>query len=202
MEKFKSFITEAKEDKITILILTSSASTKPEVVTGMLMSSCKKLGLDCYQVITSEAWISDNDIEKGSVIIKNYDGKDNDVKFETASTAVFVRAGTLENEIGLAILGTLQNAGCFMINTRDGMLTCDNKMSTYMTFERNGINTPRTSLVNNEKSILDAHKRIRGKFPVIIKTLTGTQGIGVSKVENMELSKQEIFCQTHPEIPM
>ena len=86
MEKFKSFITEAKEDKITILILTNSTSTKPEGVTGMLMNSCKKFGLDCYQIITSEAWISDNDIEKGSVIIKNYDGEDNDVKFETAST--------------------------------------------------------------------------------------------------------------------
>ena len=59
-------------------------------------------------------------------------------------------------------------------------------MSAYTAFERNGINTPKTALVNNEKSILDAHKRIGGKFPVIIKTLTGTQGIGVSKVENME----------------
>jgi RimK family alpha-L-glutamate ligase len=186
MEKFKSFITEEKRDKITILILTSSASTKPEAVTGMLMSSCKKLGLDCYQVITSEAWVSDNDIEKGSVIIKNYNGEDEDITIDTFSTVVFVRAGALDTEIGLALLGTLQHAGCFMINNRESMLTCDNKMSAYMSFERHGINTPRTSLVNNEKSVIDAHKRIGGKFPVIIKTLTGTQGIGVSKVENME----------------
>jgi len=41
-------------------------------------------------------------------------------------------------------------------------------------------------LVNNEKSLADAHERIGGKFPVIIKTLTGTQGIGVSKVNDME----------------
>ena len=186
MEKFKSFITEEKKDKITILILTSSVSTKPEIVTGMLITTCKKLGLDCYQVITSEAWISDNDIEKGSIIIKNYEGEDEDIEIDTFSTIVFVRAGTLDTEIGLALLSALQNAGCFMINTKNGMLTCDNKMSTYMTFERNGINTPRTSLVNNKKSVFDAHKRIGGKFPVIIKTLTGTQGIGVSKVENME----------------
>ena len=186
MEKFKSFITEEKKDKITILILTNSTSTKPEVVAGMLMSSCKKLGLDCYQVITSEAWISDNDIEKGSVVIKNYNGEDEDITIDTFSTVVFVRAGALENEIGLALLGTLQNSGCFMLNTSRAMATCDNKMSAYTAFERNGINTPRTSLVNNEKSVIDAHKRIGGKFPVIIKTLTGTQGIGVSKVENME----------------
>jgi len=186
MEKFKSFITEEKRDKITILILTNSTSTEPEVVAGMLMSSCKKLGLDCYQVITSEAWISDNDIAKGSVVIKNYNGEDEDVTIDIFSTVVFVRAGALENEIGLALLGTLQNSGCFMVNTSKSMATCDNKMSAYTAFERHGINTPRTSLVNNEKSVLDAHKRIGGKFPVIIKTLTGTQGIGVSKVENME----------------
>ena len=186
MEKFSDFITEEKKDKITILILTNSTSKKPEVVTGMLMSSCKRLGLDCYQVIVSEAWISNNDIEKGNIIIKNYDGKDENIKIDTFSTVVFVRAGTLDTEIGLALLGTLQNSGCFMVNTSKSMATCNNKMSAYTAFERNGINTPKTALVNNNKSILDAHKRIGEKFPVIIKTLTGTQGIGVSKVENME----------------
>jgi len=187
VENFKSFITEeAVGDKITVLILTNSKSKKPEVVTGMLLAACSDLGLPCYRVVTTEAWVSDNDIEKGIVSIKNYDGEEKDIEVETASTVVFVRAGVLQDEIGLALLGTLQNAGCMMINDRDGMLTCDNKMSSYTSFERNNINTPRTSLVNNEKSIIDAHERIGGKFPVIIKTLTGTQGIGVSKVDSME----------------
>ena len=187
MENFKSFIAEEpKHDKITILILTNSKAKKPEIVTGMLLKACADLGLPCYRVVTTEAWISDNDIEKGTVAIKNHDGEEKDIEVETSSTVVFVRAGVLQEEIGLALLGTLQNAGCMMINDRDGMLTCDNKMSAYTAFERNNINTPRTSLVNNEKSIIDAHARIGGKFPVIIKTLTGTQGIGVSKVDSME----------------
>ena len=188
MEQFKSYIAEAKEekDKITVLILTASKSKEPEVVSGMLIDTCKELGLSCYQVVTTEAWISDNDIEKGTVAIKNYDGEEKDIVVETATSVCFVRAGSLDNEIGLALLGTLQNAGCMMINDRDGMLTCDNKMSAYTAFERNNINTPRTSLINNEKSIIDAHDRIGGKFPIIIKTLTGTQGIGVSKVNDME----------------
>ena len=187
LQKFKSFITEEVVlDKITVLILTNSKAKKPEIVTGMLLKACAELGLPCYRVVTTEAWISDNDIEKGTVAIKNYDGEEKDIKVDTASTVVFVRAGVLQDEIGLALLGTLQNAGCMMINDRDGMLTCDNKMSAYTTFERNNIQTPRTSLVNNEKSIIDAHDRIGGKFPVIIKTLTGTQGIGVSKVDSME----------------
>ena len=187
MENFKSFIAEEViPDKITVLILTNSKAKKPEIVTGMLLKACADLGLPCYTVVTTEAWVSDNDIEKGTVAIKNYDGEEKDIVVETDTTVVFVRAGVLQDEIGLALLGTLQNSGCMMINDRDGMATCDNKMSAYTAFERNNINTPRTSLVNNEKSIVDAHERIGGKFPVIIKTLTGTQGIGVSKVDSME----------------
>ena len=187
MEQFKSFITEeVQNDKITVIILTNSESKKPEIVTGMLLKACADLGLSCYRVVTTEAWISDNDIEKGIISIKNHDGEEKDIQLETASTVVFVRAGVLQDEIGLALLGTFQNSGCMMINDLDGMLKCDNKMSAYTAFERNNIQTPRTSLINNEKSIIDAHDRIGGKFPVIIKTLTGTQGIGVSKVESME----------------
>lgn len=188
MEKFKSFFAEEKEekDRINVLILTSSKAKQPEIVTGMLMTACEELELPCYRVVTTEAWISETNIEKGTVSIKNYDGGEKDITLETAMTVVFVRAGALSNEIGLALLGTLQNAGCMMINDRDGMLACDNKMSAYTVFERSNIPTPRTALVNNEKSIADAHERIGGKFPVIIKTLTGTQGIGVSKVESME----------------
>ena len=154
MENFKSFIAEEpKHDKITILILTNSKAKKPEIVTGMLLKACADLGLPCYRVVTTEAWISDNDIEKGTVAIKNHDGEEKDIEVETSSTVVFVRAGVRQEEIGLALLGTLQNAGCMMINDRDGMLTCDNKMSAYTSFERNNIKTPRTSLVNNEKSV-------------------------------------------------
>ena len=29
---------------------------------GMLMSSCEELGLPCYKVVTTEAWVSENDI--------------------------------------------------------------------------------------------------------------------------------------------
>ena len=69
MENFKSFITEEVRDKITVLILTNSKSKKPELVTGKLLKACADLGLPCHRVIITEAWISDNDIEKGSVVI-------------------------------------------------------------------------------------------------------------------------------------
>ena len=180
MKNFQSFITEenVSDGDIQIAVITKVSSDKEEVVANQLKKYADKNNIPCHLINTKEAWVSDNDLEKGTLIISNVQG--DRIEFEISKTVVFVRAGVLDNEVGLALLSTFEKAGAFMINNRDGMLTCDNKMSSYITFNQNGIQTPKTSLINNDESVEDAHKRIGGKFPVIIKTITGTQGIGVS----------------------
>jgi len=188
-QSFSNFIAEdispnPKEVDIQVAVLTKVKSKKPELVSNMIADSCKGMGIECHIINVREAWVSKNDLDKSSITISNVDGKD--VEFDISRTVCFVRAGVLEDEIGLAILGTFENAGAFMINNRDGMMTCDNKMSSYIAFERDNIPIPRTALVSNEQSIEHAHEKIGGKFPVIIKTITGTQGIGVSIVNNYQ----------------
>ena len=180
MKNFQSFITEenVSDGDIQIAVITKVSSDKEEVVANQLKKYADKNNIPCHLINTREAWVSDNDLEKGTLTISNVQG--DRIEFEISKTVVFVRAGVLDNEVGLALLSTFEKAGAFMINNRDGMLTCDNKMSSYITFNQNGIQTPKTSLINNDESVEDAHKRIGGKFPVIIKTITGTQGIGVS----------------------
>ena len=180
MKNFQSFITEenVSDGDIQIAVITKVSSDKEEVVANQLKKYADKNNIPCYLINTREAWVSDNDLERGTLTISNVQG--DRIEFEISKTVVFVRAGVLDNEVGLALLSTFEKAGAFMINNRDGMLTCDNKMSSYITFNQNGIQTPKTSLINNDESVEDAHKRIGGKFPVIIKTITGTQGIGVS----------------------
>ena len=185
MEAFKSFISEqVQRTDIQVAVLTKINGDSKSIVSNMILDECKKRKIDCYIINTQEAWVSKNDLEKGTLLISNIDGKDTEAEFDISRTVCFIRAGVLQDEIGLALLSTFENAGAFMINTRDGMLTCDNKMSAYISFERDNIPTPRTSLISNERSIIHAHERLGSKFPVIIKTLTGTQGIGVSIVES------------------
>ena len=180
MKNFQSFITEenVSDGDIQIAVITKVSSDKEEVVANQLKKYADKNNIPCHLINTREAWVSDNDLERGTLTISNVQG--DRIEFEISKTVVFVRAGVLDNEVGLALLSTFEKAGAFMINNRDGMLTCDNKMSSYITFNQNGIQTPKTSLINNDESVEDAHKRIGGKFPVIIKRITGTQGIGVS----------------------
>ena len=184
MKDFQSFITEqnVNDGDIQIAILTKVSSKEKEIVANQIKEYSDKNKIPCHIINTKKAWVSTNDVEKGLISISDKEG--NKVDFEIPKTVVFVRAGVLDDEVGLALLSTFEKAGAFMINNRDGMLTCDNKMSTYITFNQNGIQTPRTSIINNEESVQDAHKRIGDKFPVIIKTITGTQGIGVSIVND------------------
>ena len=183
--KFRDFITEAvQRSDIHVVVLTKVNADSKSVVSNLISDECEKRKIPCHIVDTREAWVSKNDLEKGTLLVSNLDGKDTEVEFELSKTICFVRAGVLEDETGLALLSTFENAGAFMINTRDGMLTCDNKMSAYISFERDNIPTPRTALISNEKGLLHAHERLGGKYPVIMKTLTGTQGIGVSIVES------------------
>ena len=183
--KFKEFITEkVQRSDIQVAILTKIDADSKAVVSNMILKECKKRNIPCYIINTSEAWVSKNDLEKGTLLISNIDGEDTEIEFDLSKTMCFTRAGVLEDETGLALLSTFENAGAFMINTRNGMLTCDNKMSAYISFERDNIPTPRTALISNEKGLLHAHEKLGGKYPVIMKTLTGTQGIGVSVVES------------------
>lgn len=136
-------------------------------------------------VDVSKAWIAGSDIEIGSVKLRNVDGKDKDIEIETYNSIVFVRAGAIGTLTSQAFVSSLQDIGFLLVNDLESMLVCDNKMSNALLLGRNNIPIPRTSSIPNEHSIEDAHKRVGGKFPVIVKTLKGTQGVGVMKVDSM-----------------
>ena len=74
----------------------------------------------------------------------------------------------------------------FMINRYVPMELCANKFTSSIALKKANINTPRTALVTNEQSITIAMKEIGGKYPVIAKTITGAEGIGVMKIESVE----------------
>jgi len=185
MEKFSDFITEqVQRTEIQVAILTKISADGKTIVSNMILEECKKRKIPCFIINTKEAWVSKNDLEKDTLSISNIDGKDTEAEFEISKTVCFVRAGVLEDEVGLGLLSTFEKSGAFMLNTKEGMLTCDNKMSAYISFERDNIPIPRTALISNEKGLFNAHKRLGNKFPVIIKTVRGTQGIGVSLIES------------------
>jgi ribosomal protein S6--L-glutamate ligase len=200
VSKFKDFLTEQdserKDNSITVAIITKSnpnvkkqkagETPKKERTISFIQKACEKRGFECIVINTKHAIITGKDEEKNTLTVYNYDGKDGKHTFVGKDTVCITRAGSIEDEAGLSLISAFQNSSAFMLNTRSAMLTCDNKLTTALLFEKFGIPTPKTAFVSNEKNIDDAIKLIGGKFPVILKTLTGTQGIGVVKVESKQ----------------
>jgi len=190
--KFKDFLTETdikRSDKpITVAIITVADSKDPKENTtaDLIQKACKKKGIKCIIVNTKSTIITQKDEEKNTITVYNYDGKNGEHTFVGRDTVCMVRGGALEDEAGLSLISSFQNSQAFMINTRAAMLTCDNKLTTALLFEKFGLPTPRTAFVSNENNIKTALDKVGGKFPIILKTLTGTQGVGVIKIESYE----------------
>ena len=189
MEKFTEYLKKAPQEEpiemqdlhVVILGLGDEEGTFADLIQKVT----KKYNMKTTMVDVSEAYMASKDVEIGQVKIRNIDGKDSDTTIEVDNSLVFVRAGAIKTLTSQALVSSLQTLGFFLVNDLEAMLVCDNKMSNIIALERNNIPVPRTSVVNNVKSIEQAHDNIGGKFPVIIKTLKGTQGVGVSKVNDM-----------------
>ena len=190
--KFREYITEQDLDRkakpITIAIVTVADSKDPKENTtaDLITKACKKKGIKCIIVNTKSSIITSKDEDKGTLTVSNYDGKGNDHTFIGKDTVCITRGGALEDEAGLSLISSFQNSQAFMLNTRASMLTCDNKLTTALLFEKFGLPTPKTAFITNEKNIKSGVDMIGGKFPLILKTLTGTQGVGVIKIDTYE----------------
>jgi len=78
----------------------------------------------------------------------------------------------------------MENYGVFTINEFKTMQFCSNKLATMIELERQKVPIPRTAYVPSGGDVELALKKIGGKFPVVIKTITGAEGIGVSIVDS------------------
>jgi len=190
--KFREFLNETdtgRRDKpITVAIVTVADSKDPKENTtaDLITKACAKAKIKCIIVNTKSTIITAKDEDKGTLTVYNYDGKGAEHTFVGRDTACIVRGGALEDEAGLSLISSFQNSQAFMMNTRAAMLTCDNKLTTALLFEKFGLPTPKTAYISNESNIKTAVDMVGGKFPMILKTLTGTQGVGVIKIESYE----------------
>lgn len=174
---------EVPQKDLHIVVLGKSDSDG--TFADILKDVCKKKNIKYTLININDAWISAEDVEKGYVTVRNYDDEKTSIVLNRNNTILFTRAAAIDSLTSQSIVVALQNFGFFLVNDLKSSLLCDNKMSTALAFEYNNIPSPKTSILINENSIENAHKKIGGKFPIILKTLRGTQGIGVSIIDSM-----------------
>jgi ribosomal protein S6--L-glutamate ligase len=181
LENFKSFITEAKEDKYRILVISSETAPgkKPLHRTARrFVDEAKRAGHDIYIVQVEGAIITYDNGYK----IFNADDKDG---FEIdKETVAIVRGSVRLKKSYLDLLSQLEKIGVCMVNSRETVEISADKYRTYLKLQDSGLTQPKTVLIPNEDTWRDALESLDSKFPIIMKTLEGAKGVGVLFIES------------------
>ena len=178
MEQFKSFITEQKDEKYRVLVISAEKGDKA-ITAKRMEEEANKLGYPIYVAGM------DGTYTKFENNIRTVHKSDDDKGFEIHinDTVVFVR-GTPERDSWLDLVSQLENAGYCVVNSRDCLELASDKYRTYLRLQDFGLTQPKTVLIPNEDEIESAFKNLDTKFPIIMKTLRGSKGVGVLFIES------------------
>jgi RimK family alpha-L-glutamate ligase len=91
-----------------------------------------------------------------------------------------------------------EHEGYTLINNMLCHNLCSDKVMTQIIFERHDFSTPKTVLVTHSEDTERALKELDSEFPIILKTGTGTNGIGVILVESAKSLQSIVQLLTSP----
>tara|TARA_Y100000296_G_scaffold83956_1_gene116083 strand:- start:65 stop:1438 length:1374 start_codon:yes stop_codon:yes gene_type:complete len=181
MEKFKTFITEAKEDKYRILVVSAEPDKKELFHTAQrFVDEGKKSGHQVYVVKVEGANI---DYEDGVYKIYNADDTEG-FEISSSDTVVVVRGSVRLKKSYLDLLSRLEKIGVCMVNSRETVEVSADKYRTYVKLQDFGLTQPKTVLIPNEDTLEQTLESLDSKFPIIMKTLEGSKGVGVLFIES------------------
>jgi len=179
LENFKSFITEAKENKYRILVISAEPDNNKLFHTAQRVTDeAKKSGHEVYVVKVEGAIITYDNGYK----IFNADDKDG---FEIDNdTVAIVRGSVRLKKSYLDLLSQLEKIGVCMVNSRETVEISADKYRTYLKLQDYGLTQPKTVLIPNADTLQQSLESLDSKFPIIMKTLEGSKGVGVLFIES------------------
>jgi ribosomal protein S6--L-glutamate ligase len=181
---FDDFLIEAIDNDIRVIIITSRKKSGGYFKTsGKIKELCDKMNIKNYIVYAEEAYIIKDD--EGKLRIYNSDDK-RGFRISKNNTVAIIRNSVTKGQASLDLVSQLERYKIFCVNSRQCIEECYDKYRTYLKMSDAKIPTPRTALITNEVSIDISHKKVGGKFPCVVKTLTGEQGVGVFIVDSSE----------------
>lgn len=153
-----------------------------EEVAGALKEAGEKLGAEI--VILDLNKFSVVNFAEAKIL---YDGKP-----LTDLDACLIRGSESKLDFRLHIVEYMAKQGITVFNKTEAIAICDNKFNTQTLLNSIGVLTPNTvSLVEIEQLDAAVHL-LEEKFPMIVKTQSGSHGVGVIKVESYEGLKSTV----------
>jgi RimK family alpha-L-glutamate ligase len=178
---FISFINEAKQNGgVEILIL--SGNEKPSPTSKSFIEECEKKGIVCNSVNVNN--IKLEKVFNGHVVRVGEGDDQKEILIRPENTAIIPRRGVVLNTYTKQVMRDLEDARYFCVNSLESIEICESKYLTSEVLGADGLPVPRYALITGEENLDQALEAVGGKFPVVLKLLSGTQGIGVSIVDS------------------
>lgn len=169
---------------ISLVILTTELESKKNALAPTvkkMMQKSPSLGFKCIIINTSQGEIERT--ESGSYFIRNK-GSQNKYEIDVRNTVVLARRSSINSTGAVKFFEKLESLGFVSVNSLKSVLLCEDKLDTVQKLQEKGISTPKTALVSSENDIENAMKKVGGVYPVVVKLLSGTKGIGVFQVDS------------------
>ena len=186
MKSFQEMIQEdtvSKTDPYRLVVLAERPKKQSKNSTsGKIVKVAEKMGMDVYNVRINGAYLERDD-DDGSITIHN---ADDEKGFEVdADTLVMIRGGVTTKDSYLDLISQIERYGIATCNPRECIEVCSDKFRTYLRLQEIGLNQPKTVLIpNDEPETVDrAHEALDNDFPMVLKTLQGSKGVGVLLIE-------------------
>jgi len=176
-----------KPDPYRVVIISEKPENNDHYHTaGRLKEEAEKLGHEVYIVESDGAYIK----WKDDVRTIHNSTDDNGFDITNTDTVVFVRGSVRFKESWLDLISLLEKTGVSrghglcLVNDRETIEICSDKYRSYVRLADFGLTQPKTVLIPNKSGLERAVKTLDRDFPIVLKTLKGSQGIGVVFIES------------------
>ena len=204
-QKFREFITEQKDEPYRLVILSHDEGDESNVSGELVKNVATKLGIKTVLAEFRGLYIH---YESNQQFINSFPVKEGKTKYPSAqsmgrgkddiygkpfpinpeNTILMVRGvgrpGLSGNHSWYDKCKEWEHEGYTLVNNMLCHDLCSDKVMTRTIFNRHDFNTPKTVLVTHSEDTERALKELDSEFPIILKTGTGTNGIGVILVES------------------
>ena len=102
--------------------------------------------------------------------------------------AIIPRIGNSVTFFGSAVVRQFEQMGVFCLNSAESILASRDKLASMQALSRHEVGIAETAFVRSQDDILNAIQSMGGA-PVVIKLLSGTQGIGVILAETNKVAE-------------
>ena len=191
---------QTKEKPYKLLILSHDDPLDPNETAPMIKKKAEELGITVFLAELMGCYMEDEGNDNKLVYSYPVDDKGkaelpdtkNDVEYQKPfkinpnDTLIMVRG--LNARDGCRSWHTmarnLEDSGFKVVNSVLCNEICNDKWYNQVIFQQNEINTPKTVLIRHKQGAIFAADKLGAKYPLILKTSIGSQGVGVMFIES------------------